>query len=333
MRLLWLSTAGCAVFPVPDASPPAVFDALWDDFDRHYGLFGVKPQVDWDDQYDALRPRVRQGTSDPALAEVLRDLLEPLDDDHVYFSDLTDDGELWTSWEAPREQSLVDLDIIAAGVSDWQDAEDFVSWGRLGGDVGYLRIHHFAGTDGPRWLAGAFADLSDVSGLVVDIRDTPGGFDGVAAQLAGCFARAETPFLTVRLRAGPDRGDFDEPIRTSVVPDPSCAWRRPVVLLTDAFTVSAGEVFSLAMVDLPGVKHVGEATTGSFSDAIGRELPNGWVYGVSVGDWRDENDVSYEGAGVQPEVDVVNTVEAQSDGRDLAIEVAEAEVRAMASEG
>lgn len=321
LAILLVLPAACTVFPAPDDAPGTVFEALWSDFDQHYGLFGVKPEVDWDAAYDDLRPGIDDDTTDAELSERIRDLLDPLDDDHVYFFDFLSD-RFWTSWEAPREESFVDDDLRALLVEDLEMHDEFLSWGHLEPDVGYLRIHHFDGSGAPATLERAFATLADVDSLVIDIRDTPGGRDGIAAEIAGCFATESTPFLTIRLRNGPERDDFDDPIRYTVEPDPRCAWDRPAALLTDVFTVSAGEVFSLAMKDLPGVVHMGERTTGSFSDVIGRELPNGWLYGVSIGDWRDEDDVSYEGRGVVPEVDAVNTAERLAEDRDGALEVA-----------
>lgn len=330
LPLLWM---GCTVLPAPEDSPGAVFDAVWNDFDAHYGLFGVKPDVDWDAAYVTLRPQA-ENASDAELAELLRTLLDPLDDDHVYFTDFTDidvtadDVSPWTTWEAPRDASHVDLDVIA-GLVDLTHDGDFLSWGHLEPDVGYVRLHHFDQGGADDALERALDDLSDTDVLVLDIRDTPGGRDSTSEALAGCFVTEPLPYLTVRLRNGPERDAFSAPIRRTVQPDPTCRWDKPVALLTDAWTVSAGEVFTLALDDVPLVTRIGEHTTGSMSDVVGREAPNGWLYSISVGDWRDEDDVSWEGRGVPPHIEVVNTAEAVAQGRDLTIEQAVATLRSL----
>ena len=67
--------------------------------------------------------------------------------------------------------------------------------------------------------------------------------------------------------------------------------------------------FSLAIKSFPHVTQVGDTTTGAFSDAIGRQLPNGWGYSLSIGDYRNAQGVSHEGVGLTPDVVVRNTSE------------------------
>ncbi|MEQ9440881.1 MAG: S41 family peptidase [Cyclobacteriaceae bacterium] len=55
-----------------------------------------------------------------------------------------------------------------------------------------------------------------------------------------------------------------------------------MLLLTNRYTISAGETFTLAMHSFNQVTQMGDTTTGAFSDAVGRELPNGWMF--SLGD-------------------------------------------------
>ncbi|MBX2797385.1 MAG: winged helix-turn-helix domain-containing protein, partial [Myxococcales bacterium] len=104
---------------------------------------------------------------------------------------------------------------------------------------------------------------------------------------------------------------FHDTMTLTTDPVDACAFDGPVAVLTDTFTASAAEVFTLAMRAQPGVTIVGEPSMGAFSDGVNRELPNGWVYGIAIGDWRDGNDVSFEGQGVP--VDVA----ALDDGADL----------------
>lgn len=316
-RLLLVSVlvAGCG--PV-DTSPTAVFDDLWTEFDLRYGLFGVK-DYDWDDAYDAHRPRVTDDMGDDALREVLQDLMRPLHDDHVWM--WSGGEEFFSAYKADREPGEVDFDLIRSTMlTDPVVADDALTWGTLGDGVGYLRIHHFGAPDHRASMAAAMTDLATTRGLIIDARDNPGGHDSVAAGIAGCFADQTTPFMRIRLRDGPERDDFTDPIDWAIEPDADCRYDRPVVLLTNTFTVSAGDVFAMGMSQLPRVTHMGEHTTGAFSDTIPRELANGWVYSFSVGDWRDQNDVSHEGVGIVPSIYVINNVKALSEGRDLAIE-------------
>jgi C-terminal processing protease CtpA/Prc len=72
----------------------------------------------------------------------------------------------------------------------------------------------------------------------------------------------------------------------------------------------------------PRVTVIGDTTSGAFSDIIKRELPNGWIYSISIGDWRDVNGISYEGEGIPPDLVVRNKVDDIANGKDEAIEKA-----------
>ena len=60
----------------------------------------------------------------------------------------------------------------------------------------------------------------------------------------------------------------------------------------------------------------------SFSDDIPREMYNGWIYTIAVGDYRDKNGVSYEGKGIAPDILIENDPEEIRQGTDHALEYA-----------
>jgi C-terminal processing protease CtpA/Prc len=71
---------------------------------------------------------------------------------------------------------------------------------------------------------------------------------------------------------------------------------------------------------LPHVTFVGDTTSGAFSNQINRELPNGWGYSLSIGQWVDANGLSYEGKGLPPDVVVQNKKQDVVNGKDEALE-------------
>jgi C-terminal processing protease CtpA/Prc len=84
---------------------------------------------------------------------------------------------------------------------------------------------------------------------------------------------------------------------------------------------SAGETFTLAMQELSNVTQLGDYTSGAFSDNISRELPNGWFY-FSHRRLPASNGESYEGIGVKPDIQLVNTKEETLSGVDKELEKA-----------
>jgi hypothetical protein len=65
-----------------DQRPEKNFEALWKTFHNRYPFFELR-NVDWNKQYEIYRPQVTSETSDEELFDVLRRMLDPLDDGHV----------------------------------------------------------------------------------------------------------------------------------------------------------------------------------------------------------------------------------------------------------
>ncbi len=82
-----------------------------------------------------------------------------------------------------------------------------------------------------------------------------------------------------------------------------------MVVLTQRATFSSGETFVLAMKRNKQVTTVGDSTGGAFSDAVKRELPNGWIYRVSIADVRAADGNNYESIGLAPDVLIQNRKE------------------------
>jgi carboxyl-terminal processing protease len=74
----------------------------------------------------------------------------------------------------------------------------------------------------------------------------------------------------------------------------------PVYLLTSNVTLSAAEVFTVAMRSLPNVTHAGQATRGCLSDELIKRLPNGWRVTLSNEVYLDSAGKAWEGRGIPP---------------------------------
>ena len=109
-----------------------------------------------------------------------------------------------------------------------------------------------------------------------------------------------------------------------VVPSPRPGFRGPVVQLIGRYTISAGETLTQALMGRePPIVRVGENTQGVFSDVLGRQLPNGWRFGLSNEMFLTRNGSIFEGPGIPPDVAVpVFRSEDLEVGRDPALEKA-----------
>jgi C-terminal processing protease CtpA/Prc len=164
--------------------------------------------------------------------------------------------------------------------------------------------------------------LKDTKGLIIDIRNHGGGDDEVSRYISGFFAADKKLFMTVRKRNGKARTQFTAPQYWYVEPAAKGTYTKPIMLLTTRWTASAGETFTWAMNTQAHVQQMGDTTAGGFSDVISRELPNGWLYFVPVGDYRNANGESEEGRGVAPKIFMINTKEDILSGTDKVLEAA-----------
>jgi carboxyl-terminal processing protease len=327
-------TSGCTYMLVddePEATPTAVFEQVWTDFDQYYGLFAVKG-VDWDASYSELAPLVHDELSDAELYALLIELLEPLDDKHVSLYPASSDLPTWSIdlVDGRFPTPAFDLELIRSEYVDaWIAPHPMIAGGRLrSSSIGYIHIAGFEGSERSYRLAldQLLDELADVDAMVVDIRDNPGGFDPLAQYVAGRFTNERALYMTVRKRVGPDREQFGDPVEWYVEPEHGRRFTGPVALLTTHATQSAGETFALAMRRRADIVQIGSTTAGAFSDNIMREAGNGWTYTISVGDYRDHLGDSHEGIGLVPDIALANTAADLEARRDPILEAAVGEL-------
>jgi carboxyl-terminal processing protease len=314
----------------PVNNPVNNFEFFWQTFDTHYGMFEVKG-IDWQEIHDEFRPRVNERMSDEELYKVFSEMITRLNDNHLNL--YPTNGELPVfpggvlSYRGGvlkilKVQDDYDAEVCKKYLSDYRQVTENIGYGTIDGEVGYINIK---GTDGLKQatdaLTGIINNLSPTRGLIIDVRGFYGGFDAVSQSMAGFFASSKKLYMTTRKKNGPNHGDFTAPLEWYANPR-SNVYHKPIVLLTSRFTQSAGETFTLALKQFEHVKTMGDTTAGSFSDNPNFELPNGWIFSVSVGDYRAPGNVSYEGIGIDPDVSLVNTRENLLAEKDVTLEKA-----------
>ena len=111
-----------------------------------------------------------------------------------------------------------------------------------------------------------------LEGVIVDIRDNPGGEDEIAYEIANRFVEEERIGHYKRTKTGPGETDFSQlkPWRLKPHRKP---FTKPVVLICNDASSSAADVFALAMKQLPHVTLIGDPTKGIFSDMLEKKLP------------------------------------------------------------
>ena len=304
-------------------NPENNFELLWNDFDKHYALFGVK-NIDWDALYSTYRPQVTSGTSDDELWDITTQMLDQLNDGHTILQDPANNKH-FESGGSFIAQAIAEfsLPLIYNTYLDYlkSTSEEGFSYGKIKDkDIGYIHLFGVEG-DHPEIIDDVLNELSQHKAIILDLRNNGGGADDYAHRIAGAFADGEHFIYTVQTRNGVNHNDFDAPTFWYTKPEGNSQFLKPVILLTDRFTASGAEILSLNMQAFDHVTVMGDSTAGDFSDqGNSRFLPNGWIYHYSVQLYLLPSGESLEGIGIVPEVYIKNTEEDIDNGNDLVLE-------------
>lgn len=308
-----------------DSTATENFDRLWADYDEHYGTF-ISKDIDWNAAYAKYRPMVYDGMPDSALFRVMKELLDVLDDNHVFLKPLASTGLHWYKGGILGRIKVQDYDreLAQSYLVNMNHCEDAIDYGMLPGNIGYINLkkldHNYD------FYPGAMDDvleaLQQTKGIVIDMRENDGGEDRVSQYIANRFASAKHLSFSSRLRNGPAHSDFAAPIKFYTEPQGKFQYTKPVILINNRLVYSAGETFVLAMLQNDNVQLIGTVTGGALSDAVERELPNGWLYRVPIADVRDANGLNLEQKGIEPSVYVDNSPDDLQAGKDKMLEKA-----------
>jgi C-terminal processing protease CtpA/Prc/Tfp pilus assembly protein PilF len=317
-----------------ELSPPEKnFEYLWQALDRNYGIFGPK-RVDWDALYGVYRPRVTPATGDDDLFEIMSDMLGHLNDNHVFIA--SDDpsrffcaGYLSQVFSGRGLEVLDELksrrpppaSYFQAGLKEGELG--VFGYGRLSPEIGYIHINEFTSLRrSAAIMDDIIAELKDARAIVVDVRRNVGGDDRAGKAVADRFADRKRLYMTSQVRIGDAHDDFTIKKYWHVEPGGPIQFTRPVILLIDRTTISAGENFALAMRVLPHVTVIGDFTSGCFADMYMDELPNGWSLSVSYKLFLDHTGFCWEGIGVPPDLRVTGREADFDEGKDRALDLA-----------
>lgn len=320
---------GCDAFLLtePENNPVGIFDNIWHTFDEEYAVFEERG-VNWAQQYSIHRSLVNTGSSEDELYAAVIELLKTLNDGHVNL--IAPDRQVFFSNKIRREKihfDLFDIEVVnehylEPGYQNGQDSRYL--YGKIQNEnIGYI---YFEGI-GPDWTRfDHFLQMSqDNMGFILDLRHNKGGDFTYSLDALGRLTNTERFVFRSKTKNGPDRSDFTDWHNWYLEPSGEFV-EKPIIVLTDRFTISAGERTVMALRALPNVLVIGDTTNGSLGTMIGRELANGWYYSLVPQKVETFDGISYEGTGLPPDIQVSNSLTELSAGIDNVLEKAIAEL-------
>lgn len=324
LLIIFLTTVSCEKTfyqPEPNNDAEAIFENLWNEFNNHYAPFEERG-VDWNEQYQIYRPMVSASTSDEELADIFKQMLGTLNDCHVY---LTMPNE--PTWRSNKhvnekiEDELFDLELIKSHYlkNDFKiNGYEYNTYGWIG-NVGYV---HMVWVSDNMYDFDAILDyFKDAKGLIIDYRHNGGGQFMWGYESAGRLTNKSVFTHKSKTKNGTGPDDYTDWYDWYLEPK-GAYFDKPIVYLTDRYTISAAERMTYAFKALPNVTHMGDTTNGAIATIVGRELANGWKYSIVTQKIEGFDGKYYEGVGIPPEIYIKNTMDEMAEGIDKTLEKA-----------
>jgi len=301
-----------------------LFDDLWQTFSDRYPFFELR-NVDWNNQYKFYRQQVKKSTTEDELFDIFCALLAPLDDGHVeliakargnqkkrYFNPESK-PRYWREFTKRERKQLIRTTgktLVQNGFGCPEETAAWIIHYCRSESYGYMRILELENVSRKKLTASLdkiASEFSDLKGMIIDIRDNPGGDDSTVLQIVNRFCAHRQVAFRRRTKIG--RGDDNySPLKTwHMEPEGSAQFTRPVALLTCDSVFSGGEILALALKQLPHVTIIGDHTNGIFSYQLEKKLANGWRYCLSYQIYYSADMKCYEGEGVPADIKVLNT--------------------------
>jgi len=172
------------------------------------------------------------------------------------------------------------------------------------GKIAIIKVSRFGEKTDSEWDTAVDKVLSNnVSGVVVDMRNNPGGLLTSAIHLASDFVKSTV------VKQESDKGE----VSSLGVDHAARLGSVPLVVLVNGGSASAAEIFAGAMSDNNRGKVVGEKSfgKGTVQDVV--NFPGGSSLHVTIAKWLTPDGDSIHGVGITPDVVVVNKDDGKED--------------------
>lgn len=306
----------------PANNPEAVFENLWNTFNEEYAPFEER-NVDWLAAYNTYRPLISQNTTNDGLYNTISQMLAILDDGHV---SLTAPGKnVFFSNKFRRElidDELFNKQIIKTYLeTDYKEGvEESYIYGKIKNEnVGYIFFDYIG--ENFFTLNDFIEEYDQMNGFIIDLRHNKGGDFTYCFSEIGRLTNQSRYVFKSKTKNGKGQNDYTDWKEWHIQPKGEYI-NKPIIVLTDRYTISAGERSVMAFKTLPNVTIVGDTTNGAHGTMIGRELANGWFYSLVPQKVELYDGQSYEGKGLAPDIFAKNTLSEINSGIDKTFQFA-----------
>jgi carboxyl-terminal processing protease len=161
----------------------------------------------------------------------------------------------------------------------------------LPGNIGYIRLDSFISSKANSEMRTALKKLSTADGIILDLRNNPGGLLANAIDIASMFLDHGVVVSTI------DADGYKQSQKVTGNP----LTHQPVVLLINSGSASASEILSGALRDNGRAKLVGQKSFGKGLVQAINKLEDGSGINVTIAKYLTPNDTDIHKQGITPD--------------------------------
>ncbi|MEW6617005.1 MAG: S41 family peptidase [Patescibacteria group bacterium] len=208
-------------------------------------------------------------------------------------------------WKETKEFKIT-RKVVVVPTLDWEMKPD---------GIAYFRLYNFNANVPSLFFDSALKSLvSGTTGIVLDLRNNPGGFLDVATNLSGWFLPRGEIAVKERFYSSEEKNFYANGNQSLA--------NIPVVVLVNEGSASASEILAGALRDQRGAKLVGEKTYGKGTVQEVDTLKDGSSIKISIAEWLTPNGHSINKRGLTPDVEVKITEDDIKNKKDPQLEKA-----------
>lgn len=184
-----------------------------------------------------------------------------------------------------------------------------VKWELKEEDIAYIDIYHFSDEVSQEFAKTASEVLaSNARGVILDLRNNPGGYLERAVDIAGWFLE-KGALVAIE--------DFGNNQKKEYRAHGNARLKDfPLVVLINQGSASGSEILAGALRDNKGTKLIGEKSFGKGSVQQLEKLKDGSSIKITVAKWLTPKGVSITDEGLEPDIEIELTEEDYNNNRD-----------------
>lgn len=172
-----------------------------------------------------------------------------------------------------------------------------VKWEIKKDNIGYIKVSQF-GEDTEELISQALDEMltKKPKGVIVDLRNNPGGFLDAAVDITSLFVKDRGAIVKEENKAGQisELKATNRPKFTDT----------PMVVLVNGGSASASEIFAGAVQDYGRAKLIGEKTFGKGSVQVLESLKGGAAVRITIAKWLTPKNRQINKEGIKPDIEV-----------------------------